>query len=91
MRLDGEAQELAAAFDDIAALASQCRLRDCHHADDPGCVVGEGVGAERLRSFHKLPREARRDTMTALEREAQVQAWKAPGRAARVRMNAKRG
>jgi ribosome biogenesis GTPase / thiamine phosphate phosphatase len=91
LRLDGEAQDLAAAFGDIAALASQCRFRDCHHADEPGCAVREGVGAERLRNFHKLQREAQRDTMTALERKAQVQVWKARGRAARIRMNAKRG
>lgn len=91
LRLDGEAQDLAAVFGDIAQLAAQCRFRDCRHADEPGCAVREGVGAERLRNFHKLQREAQRDTMTALERKAQVQVWKARGRAARIRMNAKRG
>ena len=91
LRLDGEAQDLDAAFGDIAALASQCRFRDCHHGDEPGCAVREGIDAERLRNYHKLQREAKRDTLTALERKAQVQVWKARGRAARVRINAKRG
>ena len=51
----------------------------------------DGVSGERLRNYHKLLREARRDTLTALERKAMVSQWKARGRAARVRMNAKRG
>jgi ribosome biogenesis GTPase / thiamine phosphate phosphatase len=91
LRLDGDAQALGAAFDDIATLASQCRFRDCRHEDEPGCAVKAGVAGERLNSFHKLMREARRDTLTALERKAQVSQWKARGRAARVRMQAKRG
>jgi ribosome biogenesis GTPase / thiamine phosphate phosphatase len=91
LRLDGEAQDLAAAFGDIATLAAQCRFRDCRHADEPGCAVREGIGAERLRNYHKLQREARRDTLTALERKAQVQVWKARGRSAQIRMKAKRG
>jgi ribosome biogenesis GTPase len=53
--------------------------------------VRDAVSGERLRSWHKLQREARRDTLSALERKAQVQQWKARGRAARARMNAKRG
>ena len=91
LRLDGEAEQLGAVFDDIAQLALQCRFRDCQHENEPGCAVREGVSGERLRSYHKLLREARRDTLTALERKAMVSQWKARGRAARVRMNAKRG
>ncbi len=91
LRLDGDAQALEAAFDDIARLALQCRFRDCRHEDEPGCAVKTGVAGERLHSFHKLMREARRDTLTALERKAQVAQWKARGRATRVRLQAKRG
>ena len=91
LRLDGEAELLGAVFDDIARLAQDCRFRDCQHENEPGCAVREGVNGERLRSYHKLLREARRDTLTALERKAMVSQWKARGRAARVRMNAKRG
>jgi ribosome biogenesis GTPase len=91
LRLDGDAQALGAAFDDVATLALQCRFRDCRHEDEPGCAVRAGVPGERLRNFHKLLREAQRDTLTALQRKAQVAQWKARGRAARVRMKAKRG
>ena len=51
----------------------------------------DAVSAERLRNYHKLLREARRDTLTALERKVQVQQWKARGREARLRTSAKRG
>ena len=91
LRLDGEADQLGAVFDDITALARHCRFRDCRHENEPGCAVGDGVSGERLRNYHKLLREARRDTLTALERKAMVSQWKARGRAARLRMNAKRG
>ncbi len=91
LRLDGDVQALGAAFDDIATLALQCRFRDCLHEVEPGCAVKAGVAGERLHSLHKLMREARRDTLTALERKAQVAQWKARGRAARVRLQAKRG
>ena len=91
LRLDGEADELGAVFDDISQLALRCRFRDCRHENEPGCAVRDGVTGERLRNYHKLLREARRDTVTALERRVIVSQWKARGRAARARMNAKRG
>ena len=91
LRLDGDAEGIDAAFDDIARLAPQCRFRDCRHEAEPGCAVREGVAGERLRNYHKLQREARRDTLTALERRAQLQQWKARGRESRVRIAAKRG
>lgn len=91
LRLDGDAGELQAAFEDVARLAEHCRFRDCRHEAEPGCVVREAVPAQRLHNFQKLQREARRDSLTALERKAQVQQWKSRGREARVRLQAKRG
>jgi ribosome biogenesis GTPase len=91
LRLDSEAGDIQGVFDDIAALALQCRFRDCQHHDEPGCAVRDGVPPERLRSFHKLLREARRDTLSARQRKEQVGLWKARGRAARANMKAKRG
>ncbi len=91
LRLDGDAAALDAVFDDIASLALQCRFRDCRHESEPGCAVRDGVPAARLKNFHKLQREARRDQVTALERKAEVAQWKSRARNARVRMNAKRG
>lgn len=91
LRLDGDEQRLGAVFEDIAALAPRCRFRDCRHEDEPGCAVRDGVAAERLRNFHKLQREAARDTLSALQRKAQVSQWKARSKAARARLQAKRG
>ncbi|HRC38469.1 MAG: ribosome small subunit-dependent GTPase A [Rubrivivax sp.] len=91
LRLDGDADQLDAVFDDIVRLAPLCRFRDCGHDNEPGCAVRAAVSPERLRNYHKLQREARRDSITALERKALVSQWKARGRAARERLNAKRG
>jgi ribosome biogenesis GTPase len=91
LRLDGDEAALAEVFDDIATLAARCRFRDCRHEGEPGCAVRGAVSEERLRNWGKLRREARRDTMSALERKAQISVWKARGRAARARMEAKRG
>jgi len=47
------------AFDDIAALAAQCRFRDCRHQGEPGCAVATsgGIDQSRLASYAKLQRE----------------------------------
>lgn len=91
LRPDGDEQVLDAAFADIASLAEHCRFRDCGHQGEPGCTVRAAVPVDRLHNFHKLQRELRRDTMTALERKQEVGLWKARGRSARVHMRAKRG
>jgi ribosome biogenesis GTPase len=91
LRLDGDAAGLGEAFADVAQLAGGCRFRDCRHADEPGCAVRGTVSDERLNNYNKLLREARRDTLTALERKVQVQQWKARGRQARIRADMKRG
>jgi ribosome biogenesis GTPase / thiamine phosphate phosphatase len=90
LRLDGDPLALDAVFDDIASLSAQCRFRDCSHDSEPGCAVRDAVPAARLKNFHKLQREARRDQFTALERKAEVAQWKSRARHARVRMAAKR-
>jgi ribosome biogenesis GTPase len=47
--------------------------------------VRAGLDEDRLRNYHKLLRESRRDTLTALDRQKQLAEWKARGRAARER------
>jgi ribosome biogenesis GTPase len=91
LRPDLDEATLADRFADIEALASRCRFRDCRHGEEPGCAVREGVDPARLRNYHKLLREARRDTMTALDRQRQLSEWKARGRAARQKLALKRG
>jgi ribosome biogenesis GTPase len=76
----GDEDGLKQAFEDIEALAIDCRFRDCRHGSEPGCAVRAAVengrlDAGRLRSFQKLQKELRyladRQAMTpnALEKE----------------------
>jgi ribosome biogenesis GTPase len=62
VQLGEGATGLARAFADVAALAAQCRFRDCRHEAEPGCAVLEAEAAgriesERLESYRKLQRE----------------------------------
>lgn len=91
LRPDTDEASLSASFSDIAQLALQCRFRDCRHDGEPGCAVRETVDPDRVHNFHKLQREMRRDTMSALERRQQLGEWKARGRAGTARWRAKRG
>ncbi|WP_282209363.1 ribosome small subunit-dependent GTPase A [Parvibacter caecicola] len=55
---------LDAAFADIAALAEQCRFRDCRHQQEPGCAVRAAVEAgelspQRFASYQTLVQETR--------------------------------
>jgi ribosome biogenesis GTPase len=54
--------DVDAAFEDIEALAADCRFRDCAHAREPGCAVLNAVDEGRLelgrlRSWRKFQRE----------------------------------
>jgi ribosome biogenesis GTPase len=91
LRLDGDEAALTQVFDDIAERAAACRFRDCRHEGEPGCAVRGAVSDERLRNWGKLQREAQRDTMSALQRKAQLAVWKARSRGARARLQMKRG
>jgi ribosome biogenesis GTPase len=91
LRPDSDEAALADSFADVESLAGLCRFRDCQHVEEPGCAVREGLDADRLRNYHKLLREVRRDTLTALDRQKQLAQWKVRGRAVRERMKVKRG
>jgi ribosome biogenesis GTPase / thiamine phosphate phosphatase len=54
--------DVSAAFEDIEALAAECRFNDCAHVTEPGCAVRAAVddgtlALDRLRSWRKLQRE----------------------------------
>lgn len=85
-RPDADEDTLAAAFDDIAALAERCQFRDCRHGLEPGCAVRAGTDPDRLANYHKLLRDARRVAQTPLDRIAERARWKAIGKAAQRRM-----
>ena len=60
---EGE-EGLSGVFEDIEALALQCRFADCSHQTEPGCAIKAAIDAgsldpERFRSYRKLQRELR--------------------------------
>jgi ribosome biogenesis GTPase len=78
-------------FADLAALAAECRFRDCSHSGEPGCAVAGRLAPERLSSFRKLLREAayqktREDPMAS---QAQKRRWKRIHAAMRKRQDAR--
>lgn len=53
---------LDAAFEDVEALALQCRFRDCKHIEEPGCAVRAAIASgelaqERFDSYQSLAAE----------------------------------
>jgi ribosome biogenesis GTPase / thiamine phosphate phosphatase len=84
--------DVSAAFEDIEALAAECRFRDCAHTREPGCAVLRAVDEgtlelDRLRSWRKLQRElesiaARTDKRL---RAARKKRWKQVASVARQR------
>ncbi|HUR89686.1 MAG TPA: ribosome small subunit-dependent GTPase A [Ramlibacter sp.] len=89
-RPDADAQTLAGTFEDVQALALQCRFADCRHEGEPGCAVRPGIDADRLDNYHKLLRDAQRVEQTPLERVALRQKWKSLGKAGARRAREKR-
>jgi len=54
---------ITAAFEDIDALAEQCRFHDCGHTNEPGCAIAKALRTGvldpgRWRNYQKLQREA---------------------------------
>ncbi len=63
MGLWDAAEGVRAVFDDVDALAAQCRFADCDHDGEPGCAVEAAIelgelDAARLPRWRKLAREA---------------------------------
>jgi ribosome biogenesis GTPase / thiamine phosphate phosphatase len=48
LQLTDAAAGIADVFEDIEALADQCRFKDCQHETEPGCAVQAGLAEGRL-------------------------------------------
>lgn len=78
--LAGAEDGLEAGFEDIAALATQCRYADCGHEGEPGCAVRAAVEqgalpAERYRSYLKLRKESAYHGLSQLEKRRKDRAF----------------
>jgi ribosome biogenesis GTPase len=85
LRPDVDPHTLGLLFEDVTSLAGECRFRDCSHQGEPGCAVQAQIDPQRLKNYHKLLRETRRDSMGALDRQSQLAEWKLRTRAGRQR------
>ncbi len=70
-------------FDDIDALAADCRFRDCVHASEPGCAVQAAIESgelelDRFRSYCKLRDERDARAVSLQERKAEAAAKPKP-------------
>ena len=83
-------------FEDIEALAGQCRFRDCRHRQEPGCAVRAAIAsgallAGRLESYHKLQEEQAHQSRQ-LDQRAQIderRRSKSASKALQKRLNGK--
>ena len=91
LRPDVDPSTLGQLFEDVSSLAEHCRFRNCSHQDEPDCAVRAQVDPQRLKNYHKLLRETRRDSMGALDRQSQLAEWKLRTRAGRQRRAMERG
>lgn len=65
LELWNPSEDSKSGFDDIEALATQCRFRDCRHDSEPGCAVRaavdrEDLNTDRLADYVKLGRASQR-------------------------------
>lgn len=83
---------VSASFEEVEAIAAQCRFRDCTHDAEPGCSVraalesGDLDGA-RWRSYQKLQRELAFEARKtdSLARQAHHRVWAQHARNYRAR------
>jgi ribosome biogenesis GTPase / thiamine phosphate phosphatase len=64
LQLWADEESLDGVFEDVAALAGECRFADCAHDREPGCAVQAALAdgslpLERWESYRKLQRELR--------------------------------
>ncbi|MCU0915547.1 MAG: ribosome small subunit-dependent GTPase A [Planctomycetes bacterium] len=67
-------------FEDLAALAAQCRYADCSHEHEPGCAVRAAVEkgelpADRYANYVKLKKESEYHEMSYLDKRRKDRAF----------------
>ncbi len=62
VQLWGDEDDLRDAFDDVSALAAECKFNDCTHRNEPGCAVRQAIrdgqlDSKRLVNFQRMQKE----------------------------------
>ncbi len=91
LQLTDAASGIADVFDDIEALAAECRFTDCRHDSEPGCAVQATIAngvldPARLARWRKLQAEDAFNSATLAERREKDRAF---GKLVRSAMDAK--
>lgn len=89
-------EDVAESFNDIEALAEQCKFRDCSHAREPGCAVRAAIEAgkldpQRFANYLKLRDEVAGAANKLATRRAQNATDKVIGKAFNKRLDDKYG
>jgi ribosome biogenesis GTPase len=98
LEVSGAADGLAPAFEDVEAIATECRFSDCRHAGEPGCAVRAALAdgrltSDRFESHRKLERELARESRRGDPRAAadHRRQWKSIHKAVTKHMDVKYG
>jgi len=83
LQLWGSPDAVSEIFDDIEAIAENCRFRDCSHEVEPGCAVQEAleqgtIDGGRFESYRKLLRELKYQQRKhdPMEQRKEKERWK---------------
>ncbi|HEX5756898.1 MAG TPA: ribosome small subunit-dependent GTPase A, partial [Arenimonas sp.] len=76
VKLAGDEDLIEGGFEDIEALAADCRFRDCVHGNEPGCAVQAAIASgeldeARYASFVKLRDELEAAATSLAQRRAE--------------------
>ena len=80
LRLHEKSTGIEQVFDDIVALAQQCKFNDCKHETEPNCAVRAAIergelSQERLDRWRKLQAEDNRNTETIAQSRRRSKAF----------------
>lgn len=72
--LTGETEGVVKTFEDVEAIALQCRFRNCGHSGEPGCAIEKAMetgelDADRFQQYLKLQAENAATQQRKMERE----------------------
>lgn len=85
LKLTGTEDVADAVFDDIEALATDCRFRDCRHQSEPGCAIRAALDAgsldpARLANYRKLNTERDAAAQVLAARQSTSSRGSTPGK-----------
>ena len=80
LRLHEKSTGIEQVFDDLVALAGECKFRNCRHENEPGCAIRAAIkagalDAARLERWRKLEAEDNRNSETVAQSRKKSKAF----------------